>query len=180
MKAFPKLDATQLVLQQMDHDPSQHRGVANICHRIAMTDGVILTKTFVRDIMQLYDEDGFALWNPGSKKVHCVAKVPLGIHERWSGDGHDKLYKIGFPIWAIVDDGTTTWLDAWVVPSNRMGYIIGYLFLCLVEKYGGKCNIKYVVFITYILTLLIGIPTQFTTDCGSETTQLYGLVNALR
>ena len=25
-----------------------------------------------------------------------------------------------------------------------------------------------------------GIPLQFTTDCGSETTQLYRLVNALR
>ena len=29
----------------------------------------------------------------------------VGIHQRWSADGHDKLYKIlGFPIWAIVDD----------------------------------------------------------------------------
>ncbi|KAG6872427.1 hypothetical protein C0995_009824 [Termitomyces sp. Mi166 len=57
--------------------------------------------------MRLYDKDGFALRDPGSKKVHHVAKVPLGIHEQWSGDGHDKLYKIG-PIWAVVDDGTTT------------------------------------------------------------------------
>ena len=29
-------------------------------------------------------------------------------------------------------------------------------------------------------TLAQGIPLQFTTDCGSETTQLYGLQNALR
>jgi len=47
------------------------------------------------------------------------------------------------------------------VPSNRMGIIVGYLFLLSVEKYGG-------------------IPLQFTTDCGSETTFLFGLVNALR
>ena len=53
-------------------------------------------------------------------------------------DGHDKLYKIGFPIWAIVDDATSKWLGAWVVPSNRMGNVIAYLWLCAVQKYGGK------------------------------------------
>jgi hypothetical protein len=65
-------------------------------------------------------------------------KTPLGIHERWSADGHDKLYKIGFPVWAIVDDATGKWLEGWVVLSNRMGDIIGYLYLCQVEKFGGK------------------------------------------
>lgn len=44
--------------------------------------------------------------------------------------GHDKLYKIGLPIWA-------KWLGAWVVTSNHIGKIIVYLFLCLVEKFGG-------------------------------------------
>ncbi|KIK76851.1 hypothetical protein PAXRUDRAFT_168580, partial [Paxillus rubicundulus Ve08.2h10] len=53
------------------------------------------------------------------------------------------------------------WLGAWIVPSNQMGEIVAYLFLCLVEKYEG-------------------IPLQFTTDCGSETTKLFGLVNSLR
>ena len=48
-------------------------------------------------------------------------------------------YCIKFPIWAIVDDATSKWLDAWIVPSNPMGEVIRYLFLCLVEKYGGKC-----------------------------------------
>ena len=41
------------------------------------------------------------------KRIHCVKKYPIGIHQRWSADGHDKLYKIGFPIWAIVDDART-------------------------------------------------------------------------
>ncbi|KAF8811845.1 hypothetical protein BYT27DRAFT_7252443 [Phlegmacium glaucopus] len=99
--------------------------------------------------------------NTGAKRIHRVPKAPIGIHERWLGDGHGKLYKIGFQIWGVVDDATARWLGAWVVPSNRMGDIIGYLFLCLVERYKG-------------------LPLQFTTDCGSETTQLYGLVNALR
>ncbi len=64
-------------------------------------------------------------------------KVPIGIHDRWSADGHDKLNHIGFPIWAIVDDATGKWLGAWVVPSNRTALIVAYLFLCTVERYGG-------------------------------------------
>jgi hypothetical protein len=88
--------------------------------------------------MHIHDADGFFARAPGAASIKRVPKVPLGIHERWSGDGHDKLYKIGFPIWAVVDDATGTWLGAWVVPSNRMGEIIGYLYLCLVEKYRGE------------------------------------------
>ncbi|KAK7434314.1 hypothetical protein VKT23_020264 [Stygiomarasmius scandens] len=80
---------------------------------------------------------------------------------RAGGPQHDKLYSIGFPIWAVVDDATGKYLDAWVVPSNRLATIVAYCFLSLVVKYGG-------------------IPVQFTTDCGSETSMLYGLVNALR
>lgn len=88
--------------------------------------------------MHLHDPEGFSHRDPYGKRIQRFPKHPIGIHERWSGDGHDKLYRIGFPIWAMVDDGTGKWLDAWIVPSNRMGEIIGYLFLCLVEKYGGE------------------------------------------
>jgi hypothetical protein len=49
----------------------------------------------------------------------------------------DKLYAIGFPIWAVMDDATSKWLGAWVVPSNRLGVIIGYLCLLLIEKFQG-------------------------------------------
>jgi hypothetical protein len=87
--------------------------------------------------MQTHDSDSFAAREPTAKKIFRVAKFPLGIHERWSGDGHDKLYKIGYPIWMMVDDATGKVLKAWVVPSNRMGDIIAYLFLCLAEEYGG-------------------------------------------
>jgi hypothetical protein len=86
----------------------------------------------------MYDEAGFQFRDPSSKRIFRVKKVPIGIHEHWAGDGHDKLYKIGFPVWAVVDDATGRWLDAWVIPSNRMGVIIGYLFLCLVEKFSGE------------------------------------------
>jgi len=111
--------------------------------------------------MHVQDDEGFHLREPTAKKIPRVKKNPVGIHERWSGDGHDKLYSIGFPIWGIVDDATSKWLLGRVVPSNRFGSIIGYLYLCAVEKTGG-------------------MPLQFTTDCGSETTQAFGFGNALR
>jgi len=95
------------------------------------------------------------------KKIQRFFKYFIGINERWAGDGHDKLNKIGIMIWAVVDDATSKWLGAWVVPNNRLGVVVAYLALSLIEEMGG-------------------IPLQFTTDCGSETTQLYGIMNALR
>lgn len=92
----------------------------------------------VSDIMHTHANDAFDAREPTAKKIVRTPKVPLGIHHRWAGDGHDKLYKIGFPIWGVVDDATGKWLGGWVLPSNRLGMIIGYLVLLLVEKYGGE------------------------------------------
>lgn len=75
---------------------------------------------------------------PTAKKIHREPKHPVGIHQRWASDGHDKLYKIGFPIYAFVDDATSKTLGAWVCPSNRYAQLVSYMFLCLVEKYGGE------------------------------------------
>lgn len=96
-------------------------------------------REFVSRVMHMHAPEGFDKREPTAKKIFRVKKVPVGVHERWAGDGHDKLYKIGFAIWAVVDDATGRWLGAWVVPSNRMGDIVAYLFLCLVEEYKGKC-----------------------------------------
>ncbi len=93
--------------------------------------------------MQTHDRDGFALRDPTMKCIPRVKKYPIGIHARWAADGHDKLYKIGFPIWAIIEDATGKWLGGWVVPSNRTGNIVAYLWLCTVEKYGGKHRLGY-------------------------------------
>ncbi len=90
--------------------------------------------------MHVHDPEGFSQREPTSKKIRRFPKYPVGIHERWSADGHDKLYKIGFPIYGIVDDATGKSLGAWVLPSNRLGFLIAYCFLCVVEKYGGKSN----------------------------------------
>ena len=175
---MPRQEAEQLVLDQMDNDPSRRQGIRTIQAKIAFETEQHLTRDFVSETMHIHDDLGFTFRDPSSKKIFRVKKVPIGIHERWAGDGHDKLYRIGFPVWADVDDATAKWLGAWIVPSNRMGHIVAYLYLCLVELFGGEFVLS---FSRQIITgSVAGIPLQFTTDCGSETTQLYGLANALR
>jgi len=132
----------------------------------------------VTEVMHMHDSEAFAGREPTAKRVNRVKKYPIGIHARWAADGHDKLYKIGFPIWAIIEDATAKWLGGWVVPSNRTGNIVAYLWLCTVEKYGGEC-VTTALFVS-LTTYILGIPLQFSTDCGSETTVVYGYVNAFR
>ena len=173
-------EKVQLIIGELDKDISGSRGLDNIKARLVFL-GFHLTRDFISDIMHEFQAEGFDHCEPRDRKILCIAKNHVGIHERWAGDGHDKLYSIGFPIWAVVDDATSKWLGAWVVPSNRMGNIVGYLFLTLVEKYGGmflSFDTSSCHFQTHFL--MLGIPLQFTTDCSSETTQLYGLVSALR
>ncbi|KAJ7161620.1 hypothetical protein C8R46DRAFT_1164479 [Mycena filopes] len=157
LKKMVETDAVQLVLDKMDKDPAKRSGVRTIRATVAFQDGVILPRKTVWEIMQKYDAEAFAAREPTAKRIHREKKYPIGINHRWALDGHDKLYKIGFPVYAT----TGKILKAWVVPSNRMGQVIAYLFLCLVMEVGG-------------------LPIQTTTDCGSETTLLYGVVNALR
>jgi hypothetical protein len=178
---MPYDEALQLILSAMDDDISNSRGLANIKQRIAFKDAIHLSRDFISEVMHTFDPKGFDHREPGSKKTVRVKKNPLGIHERWAGDGHDKLYSIGFPIWGVVDDASSRWLGAWVVPSNRMGSVVAYIFLCLVEDIGGELFYLSLPFQTYLnWQIFSGLPLEFSTDCGSETTQIYGIVNALR
>ena len=61
-----------------------------------------------------------------AKKVHHVPLVALGRHHHWSRDGHDKLVKIGFPVWGIQDMWMGKWLGLWTI-----------LYLSLVVELGG-------------------------------------------
>jgi hypothetical protein len=131
-------EKAQLVLSILDEDVNNHWGVENVKARIAFKDMIHLPRPFVSDVMHAFAPEGFQQREPGAKRILRVKKAPIGIHERWAGDGHDKLYSIGFPIWALVDDATGKWLGAWVVPSNRIGNIISYLFLETVMKYKGE------------------------------------------
>lgn len=135
---MPRQEAEQLVLAQMDKDPSRRQGVRTIQGKIAFHTHHHLTRGFVSEIMHTHDDGGFAFRDPSSKKIFQVKKVPIGIHECWAGDGHDKLNKIGFPVWAVVDNASGKWLGAWVVPSNRVGHVVAYMYLCLIELFGGE------------------------------------------
>jgi hypothetical protein len=68
-----------------------------------------VARNFVSEVMHTHDNDAFASHEPTTKRVFRVKKHPIRIHQCWSADGHDKLYKIGFPIWAIIDDATGKW-----------------------------------------------------------------------
>jgi hypothetical protein len=133
MKMLDPKEAEQLVLDEMDNDAARHQG-RTIRHKIAMRTGQHLLRDYVTDTMRTHDAAGFIKRDPTAKRIHREPKVPLGINERWSADGHDKLNGIGFPVWAIVDDAVGRWLGIWVVPSNRLGHIIAYLYLEAVEN----------------------------------------------
>ena len=137
MKMLDPKEAEQLVLDEMDNDAARHQGPRTIQHKIAMRTGNHLPRDYIADTMHTHDAAGFIKRDPTAKRIHREPKVPLGINERWSADGHDKLNGIGFPVWAIVDDAVGKWLGVWVVPSNRLGHIIAYLYLEAVEKVGG-------------------------------------------
>ncbi|KAK7055718.1 hypothetical protein R3P38DRAFT_2848678 [Favolaschia claudopus] len=161
MQNISTADAEQLVIAEMDKDPAKRFGLSTIKAKVAYNTGTILARDFVSQTMHEHDSEAFANREPTAKKIFRTPKYPVGIHQRWAGDGHDKLYKIGYPVWAMVDDATAKTLKAWVCPSNRLSKVVVYMFLCLVEKYGG-------------------MPRQVTTDCGAETTELFAVVNMLR
>ena len=84
------------------------------------------------------ERDGFDLREPTAKKIVRGQLVALGPHDEYSCDGHDKLVKIGFPIWGIRDKWSSFWLGLWVIPNNRLKDAVAYLWLSLIEQLGGN------------------------------------------
>ena len=149
---MPHQEKVQLIIDELDKDISGSRGLDNIKVRLAFL-GFHLTRDFILDIMHEFEAEGFDHHKPGAKKILHIAKNPVGIHEHWAGDGHDKLYSIGFPIWAVVDDAMSKWLGAWVVPLNRMGNIIGYLSSLLWKNTVVCSHLLTPVLVTFKLTI---------------------------
>ncbi|KAI6124718.1 hypothetical protein EDD16DRAFT_1691098 [Pisolithus croceorrhizus] len=110
----------------MAKDPAQCQGPDLVKEGIAFEHGIQLSRDFVTNEMCCHDP---------------------GPHHEWSGDGHDKLTSIGFPIWGVI-------------PNNHLKNAIAYLYLRTIAEVGG-------------------MPLQMTTDCGSETTKVFGLGLAL-
>jgi len=70
--------------------------------------------------MQAQDLEGFTMHEPvASKKTHTIL-VSLGLHHEWSANGHNKLLRIWFLIWAVHDKWCGKWLGLWVVPNVEL------------------------------------------------------------
>ncbi|KIJ33865.1 hypothetical protein M422DRAFT_264157 [Sphaerobolus stellatus SS14] len=157
---LPETVKHQLVLDQLEMDPGRHQGPALIKGGIQMHTGINLTCAFVEEETHLQDPKGFTLCDPTLQRIKRRALVNIGIHEEWSMDGHDKIKRIGFAIYGVCDVWSGKWLGLWVITDNRLKDAVAYLWLSLVEEYGS-------------------LPIQTTTDCGLETTMIYGLATAL-
>ncbi|KAG1876215.1 hypothetical protein F4604DRAFT_1581135 [Suillus subluteus] len=158
---LPEVMKCQLVLDQLADDPSGHHGPCIVKELIANKTGVMLLHKYIRDQMMLQEPEGFVAREPASKKLSRKPLVVLGLNHEWSGDRHDKLTQIGFLIWGICNVWTGKWLGICVLPNNHLKSAVAYLYLSLCYQLGG-------------------IPIQMTTDCGSETMEIYGFANALR
>ncbi|RDB24968.1 hypothetical protein Hypma_007391 [Hypsizygus marmoreus] len=160
-RALSAEEVSQLVLDQMAKDPTSQRGPKTVKEGILFDTGKHVKRSTICSTMKIYDPQGSIIREPGAKKVRRGVLTALGLHHEWSGDGHDKLTEIGFPIWGMKDKWSAQWLGLWVVPNNRLKASIAYLYLSLIKKHGG-------------------MPIQTSTDCGSETTEVFGFANALR
>lgn len=58
---MPYQQKLQLVMDELDSDPSRGRSLDNIRYRITFNHGIHLTHDFISDIMHIQDEDGFLL-----------------------------------------------------------------------------------------------------------------------
>ncbi|KIJ35154.1 hypothetical protein M422DRAFT_262532 [Sphaerobolus stellatus SS14] len=96
---LPETVKCQLVLDELERDPGRRQGPPLIKEAIHMRTGIDLTRAFVEEEMQFQDPEGFQLHDPTSKRIKRRALVNISIHEEWSGDGHDKLKRIGLAIY---------------------------------------------------------------------------------
>jgi hypothetical protein len=110
---------------------------------------LIFSSDFIDATMHSFASEGFEARYPDAKKIPRYPVTSLGPNDEWSGDGHDKLNKIGFGVYGIRDKASGKWLGLWVVPNNRLGEVVAYLYLCLVEELGGKVSCINVVCFTY-------------------------------
>ena len=88
--------------------------------------------------MHLQDPEGFAIREPGARRIKHSPIVCLGPHYEWCGDGHDKLAAIGFLVWGAQDKWGRKWLGLWTVPNNRLKHAIAFLYLRLIKKHDGE------------------------------------------
>ena len=97
----------------------------------------LLYSTVVSSIMHQHDLEGFNARKPTARKIFRTQLTSLGPNEEWCGDGHDKLNKMGIQIYGIRDKASGKWLGLWPIPNNRLKEVVAYLYLTVVEEFGG-------------------------------------------
>ena len=154
-RSTPQSVLNQLIVDQLDRDPSGRSGPATIKQEIARKTGVhirrcvallvclfmyqlTLSRRTVKERMDALHPDGARQREPTTRQIIRTALTALGPHYEWSADGHDKLVKYGFAIWGVRDKWSRYWLGLWVVPNNRKANVVAYLWLSVVLKHGGE------------------------------------------
>ncbi|KAF7373543.1 hypothetical protein MSAN_00564700 [Mycena sanguinolenta] len=158
---IPEAEKTQLILDELAKDPHQTRGPRAIREALNLA-GHKIARDDISGVMHAFEEDGFEKRHPRSKK--SLVRTPLtsvGPHEEWSMDGHDKLNKVGFGILGLRDKWGRKYLHYRVFPSNRYADTTGVFYLECAKKHGG-------------------IPTQVSSDRGSEVRDAYAFQTTLR
>ena len=86
----------------------------------------------------MLNPEGVAARNPTAYQIRRIALQSKGPNEVWCCDGHDKLVAYGFAIWGLRDKFSRKWLGLWVVPNNRLAFVVAYQWLSVVYEVGGK------------------------------------------
>lgn len=87
--------------------------------------------------------DLFQPSSASSPSASSPAPTPIalaGPNEKWCADHHSKLSKIGMEIYGIRDKASGKWLGLWAIPNERVKPCLAYLYLCVVEAYGGRLD----------------------------------------
>src|ERR1700742_2809268 len=101
------------------------------------SDHVLFRRT-VAGVQKLLDPEGVLARQPTSKRIRRIPLTSSGPNEVWCCDGHDKLTRYGFAIWGLRDKFSRKWLGLWVLPNNRIGIVVAYLWLTVVRDVGGE------------------------------------------
>ncbi|KAJ6503958.1 hypothetical protein C8R45DRAFT_1186099 [Mycena sanguinolenta] len=162
---MPKSEKTQLILDELAKDPHQTRGPRVVKEALNLA-GHKIGRDLGRDAC--IRRRGFNKRHPkGKKKIVRSFLTSVGPHEEWSMDGHDKLNKAGFGILGMRDKWGRKFLHYRVFPSNRYADTTGVFFLECAKKHGGKLSDS-------------GIPTQMSSDRGSEVRDAHAFQTTLR
>ncbi|KAF7291303.1 hypothetical protein MIND_01274300 [Mycena indigotica] len=161
--------ATSLIAKQMSENVTGTNGPNTIQKRVAIVDGIVLSRRVVRSTMRALDPHGAERRFPSkqpTKKRSTLTDV--GVYYELHFDGHEKLNfkalqmgRAGIDMYGGRCHGSGSVLLLDVVPNARCGITVGHLYLDLVEETGE-------------------IPIQVTVDGGTETHYMFQLHQQLR